>query len=192
MIPQRCLDLKEQIRQTTLVWLSVLLFLTGVIFSLKIGKEFSRGANISFAMLGFVLLIVDRSLWRFLLFRGLAEQKFSGRETVLITTGNTDTDQSCIRNLVKHGYHLRHHFSFPDVARSTQRRNEAIAEVLQYLRGSDVQEVVVSGDLRDWPEIRDFLSRLRVLPLPVTLIPTGAASELLHTALTCGRRCRLY
>ena len=55
--PAELLDLKEQIRQTSLVWLSVLLFLAGVIFSLKIGKEFSRGANISFAIVGFVLLV---------------------------------------------------------------------------------------------------------------------------------------
>ena len=178
--PAEMFDLKEQVRQTTLVWLSVLLFLTGVMFSLKIGKEFSRGANISFATLGFVLLIGDRVFWRFLLSRGLAEQKFSGRETVLITTGNPNTDQSCIGNLVKHGYQIRHHFSLPDITQSKQRRNEAIAEVLRYLRGSDVQEVVVSGDLRDWLEIRDFLSRLRALPLPVTLIPTGAASDLLQ------------
>ena len=177
--PAELLDLKEQIRQTSLVWLSVLLFLAGVIFSLKIGKEFSRGANISFAIAGFVLLVVNRSLWRYLLLRGLAEQKFSGRESVLITTGNSSADQACIRNLIKHGFYLRHHFSFPDVGESAQRRNDAISEVLQYLRGSDIQEVVVTGDLTDWPDIRDFLSRLRVLPLPVTFIPIGAASELL-------------
>jgi Undecaprenyl-phosphate glucose phosphotransferase len=177
--PAELLDIKEQIRQTSLVWLSILLFLAGVIFSLKIGKEFSRGANISFAILGFVILVLHRSLWRYLLLRGLAEQKFSGRETVLITTGNPSTDQACIQNLVKHGFQLRHHFAFPDVMRSADRRNEAISAVLNYLRGSDIQEVVVSGDLKQWTEIRDFLSHLRVLPLPVTLIPVGAAAELL-------------
>ena len=190
--PAELLDLKEQFRQTSLVWVSVLLFLTGVIFSLKIGKEFSRGANISFAISGFILLILDRSLWRYLLLRGLAEHKFAGRETVLITTGNAEADQACIRNLIKHGFHLRHHFSFPDVARSARRRDEAISEVLGYLRGSDIQEVVVSGELTDWSEIRDFLSRLRVLPLPVTLIPTGAAVGTSYAAVTRRRRCRLY
>jgi len=177
--PAELLDLKEQIRQTSLVWVSVLLFLTGVMFSLKVGREFSRGANISFAIVGFVLLIAHRSLWRYLLVRGVAEQKFSGRQTVLITTGDPNADKSFIGNLVKHGFQLRHHFSLPHIVQSPQHRNQAISEVLGYLRGSDIQEVVVSGDLSNWPEIRDFVSRLRVLPVPVTLIPIGAASELL-------------
>jgi Undecaprenyl-phosphate glucose phosphotransferase len=177
--PAELLEFKEQTRQTIVVWLSVLLFLTGVVFSLKIGKEFSRGGYISFAIAGLVLLVIHRSLWRYLLVRGLAEGKFSARETVLITTGDPGTDQSCIANLVRHGFQLQRHFSFPNVIQSTQRRKEAISEVLGYLRGSNIQEVVVSGDLKDWLDIRSFLSRLRVLPLPVTFIPIGAASDLL-------------
>jgi Undecaprenyl-phosphate glucose phosphotransferase len=173
------LELKEQTRQTILVWLSILLFLTGVVFSLKIGREFSRGAYISFAISGLVLLLIHRSLWRYLLVRGLAGEKFSGRETVLITTADPGTDQACIANLVRHGFQLRRHFSFPNVAKSSLHRKEAIAEVLGYLRGSNIEEVVVSGDVRDWLDIRSFLSRLRVLPLPVTFVPIGPASDLL-------------
>jgi Undecaprenyl-phosphate glucose phosphotransferase len=177
--PAQLMNVGNQIRQTSLVWLGVFLFLTGVMFSLKIGKDFSRGANLSFAAVGLGLLVVQRVLWRSLLVRGLSERKFSGREIVLITTGDANSDHGCVGNLINYGFRLQRRFSFPNIARSAQLQNEAVSEVLSYLRGSRIQEIVLGGDLKDWSTISEFLYRLRTLPLPVSFIPTGAAAELL-------------
>ena len=43
------LSLKSQIREIALAWGAILLFLTGVAFTMKIGDEFSRGATLIFA-----------------------------------------------------------------------------------------------------------------------------------------------
>src|SRR5579883_139982 len=176
--PAELLHFKAQLRGLALAWVTVFLFLAGVVFALKIGKEFSRGAYLSFAAFGLAILVVQRVFWHNLLTRGLAERKFSGRDIVLITAAGMTADQACARDLVSHGLRLRHHFQLPDPQSSRGRRDEIISDILSYLRGSNIQEVMVSAGLKSWPEISDLLSRLRALPLPVNLIPVGAGSEL--------------
>ena len=77
--PAELLSLRVQAGSTTTTWLSVFLFLSGAVFALKIGDQFSRGAMLSFAGSGLVLLIVQRILYRRFLSRGLKGQRFSGR-----------------------------------------------------------------------------------------------------------------
>ena len=51
------------------------------------------------------------------------------------------------------------------------------------IRGSDVEEVVISASLERWPELHNLLSEFRVLPIPVNLVPAGALSELFKLPL---------
>ena len=175
--PSELLDFKLQIRQLSLAWLSVFLFLAGVVFTLQEGKDFSRGANLSFAALGLVSLVLLRLLWRELLRYGVAERKFTGRNIVLITTGDLHADHGS-DPLVSHGYRLQRQFTLPDQDQSSRRLDETIGEIIKYVRETEVEEVVLSADLKYWPEIGKVLSKLRVLPLPVNLIPIGATSQL--------------
>ncbi len=178
--PAELLSLKAQIRSIAVIWIGVFLFLAGVVFALKIGKEFSRGAVLTFAAVGMGALIVQRLFWRSLLRRGLAEHKFSGRNIVLITDGAAPSEQDLIGSLASHGFQLKHHFALPDHEHGLRGRDQMISKVLAYLRGSDIQEVVVSADLNRWPEVSSLLSRLRILPLPVVLIPVGPGSEIMR------------
>lgn len=185
--PAELLQFKAQLKGVALSWISVFLFLAGIVFALKIGKEFSRGAYLSFAVSGMAALIVQRVFWHNLLTRGLAERKFSGRDIVLITAGGMSADPACASDLVNHGFRLRHHFQLPTAHSSQGRREEIISDILGYLRGSNIQEVVVSAGLANWSEIGDLLSGLRALPLPVNLVPIGAGSELFkRSARTVG------
>jgi exopolysaccharide biosynthesis polyprenyl glycosylphosphotransferase len=47
------------------------------------------------------------------------------------------------------------------------------------LRGSDIEEVIVGADVQHWVDLKTLLSGLRVLPLPVSLMPVGLASDVL-------------
>jgi putative colanic acid biosynthesis UDP-glucose lipid carrier transferase len=40
--------------------------------------------------------------------------------------------------------------------------------------------VIVTADLSRWSEIRAFAGELRLLPFPITIVPTGAATDILH------------
>jgi putative colanic acid biosynthesis UDP-glucose lipid carrier transferase len=46
------------------------------------------------------------------------------------------------------------------------------------VRGSDIEEIVVGANLDHWSELNSLLLELRVLPLPVNLVPIGPISDL--------------
>jgi Undecaprenyl-phosphate glucose phosphotransferase len=173
------LSLKTQIGSVTTAWLGVFLFLFGAVFALKIGDQFSRGAILSFVIFGLGLLIAERIFFRGLLRRGLEGQRFSGRNAVLITDDATSSE-ALVPILLKHGFQLQQRHSLlsqdPDPARQLQY----LAQVVEDLRGSDVQEIIVTVDPKRWDDLNSLLVAFRKLPLPVTLIPVGTASAILH------------
>ena len=78
------LSLKSQVREVTFAWSAILLFLTGIAFTMKVADDFSRGATLSFAVSGLATLIGTRIFWRIFLADGLSVRKFIGREVLLI------------------------------------------------------------------------------------------------------------
>jgi Undecaprenyl-phosphate glucose phosphotransferase len=177
--PAELLSLKSQVVATTATWIGVFLFLSGVAFALKVGAHFSRGATFSFAASGLVLLIAQRLFWHQILGRGLSNQKFTGRKAVLITDNVSTATREMTSRLLTHGYQLHRQFILPDFYRDKAAREEIAGEIISYLRGSDVDEVVVGVDVKRWAKLDNLLSELRVLPLPVSLIPVGVASDIL-------------
>ena len=178
--PTQLLALKAQVRAVCLVWTSVFLLLTGAVFALKIGQEFSRGAMLLFAGFGLGALIALRVLGRVFLANGLALRKFSGRNTVLITDHLPTAEPGVLRVLTRHGFRVERHFALPPPDAEPEKRQEAIARAIAYMRGSDVQEIMVGTDLDRWPELRRLITELRILPLPVNLIPVGPLAEIFN------------
>ena len=109
--PAELLVLANQIRAVCLTWITVFLLLAGAIFALKIGSEISRGTSIFFAMFGLMALIVHRRVTEFMLVKGLAEKRFSGRNVVLITDefgqGQRDADPGARRHRLSRQEKLR-------------------------------------------------------------------------------------
>jgi putative colanic acid biosynthesis UDP-glucose lipid carrier transferase len=177
--PESLLDLKAQINGVVVVWGGVFLFLAGIVFALKIGEEFSRGAILLFAFGGLGCLLIERIFGRSLLRHALKEHKFRGRKVVLVTESDLPEEEAIIANLIKYGFQVQHHFVLPHHRQGSLVRERTIMQVVTHLRGSDIHEVLVSSELDRWPELSDLLTGLRKLPLPVNLIPLGATSELL-------------
>jgi putative colanic acid biosynthesis UDP-glucose lipid carrier transferase len=175
--PTELLVLRNQIRAVCLAWTSVFLLLAGTVFALKIGNEISRGASMLFAMFGLIALIVHRSVLRDLVAKGLAGRRFSGRNIVLITD-HSQMGASLIHTLTGLGFRVEGYFIFPPPGADSRRRERVIAKVIEHIRGSDVEEIVVGADPNRWSELRTLVAELRVLPLPVSFVPLGTASEI--------------
>jgi putative colanic acid biosynthesis UDP-glucose lipid carrier transferase len=173
--PSEMLVLRNQIRAVCLAWTSVFLLLAGTVFALKIGSEISRGTSLLFALLGMIALIVQRSVLRNLLAKGLAERRFSGRNIVLITDHSQMADADLAQTFARLGFCVKANFVFPPVPADACR---VVSGVIKYIRDSDVEEIVVAADLNRWSELRMLAAELRVLPFPVSFIPLGTASEL--------------
>lgn len=172
------LNLKSQIWRIVTAWVVVFLFLTAVAFAIKVGGSFSRGATLSFAVSGLAVLIGSRVLWRIILADGLAVRRFSGRKVILIAEQALSLDSGLFQTLTQHGLELAHHFVLPTDRKDTQRRKDVIAQAISKARGSNIEEIVVGANLVHWSELNSLLSELRVLPLPVNLIPVGPMSDL--------------
>jgi Undecaprenyl-phosphate glucose phosphotransferase len=170
------LNLKSQVLKTAAVWAAVFLFLTAVAFSMKVGGDFSRGATVSFAFSGIAVLIGARAAWRGYLAGGLAVRRFSGRKIVLIAEQGSIAGSGLLESLARHGLQLAHHFVLP--AEGVKQRKAVIAQAIAAVRGSNVEEVVVGANLDNWRELNGLLAELRVLPLPVNLVPVGPTSDL--------------
>lgn len=50
--------------------------------------------------------------------------------------------------------------------------------MIDHVRGTDIQEVVVAADPNRWSEIGTLAEELRVLPFPITLMPHGAIADI--------------
>jgi Undecaprenyl-phosphate glucose phosphotransferase len=175
--PTELLVLRNQIRAVCLAWISVFLLLAGTVFALKIGHEISRGTSMLFAIFGLIALIVDRSILRDLVAKGLAGNRFSGRNIVLITD-HSEMGTSLLHTLTGLGFCIGGHFIFPPPGADARRRERLVAKVIEHIRGSDVKEIVVGADPNRWLELRTLVAELRVQPFPVSFIPLGTASEI--------------
>ncbi len=176
--PAELLVLRNQVRAICLTWMSVFLLLAGTVFALKIGAEISRVTSMLFAMFGLLALIVHRRVLRNLLAIGLAGRRFSGRNIVLITDHSKEGDAGLTQMLTGLGFCVKRNFSIPPPSAESWHRDKVVAKVIEYIRGSDVEEVVVGADPNRWSEVRSLVAELRVLPFPVNFIPLGTASEI--------------
>ena len=173
-LPQ-LLNLKSQIRSVTVKWSLVFLFLTAVAFAMKVGESFSRGTTITFAISGLLALIGMRIVWRTYLADDLAVRSFSSRKIALLAEQTIPQDVDLFENLARHGLKPTLQFVLPGDQSGCKR---VIAQAISAIRGSEVEEIVVSFNLDRWPKLEGLLRALRVLPLPVKLVPIGPTSEL--------------
>ena len=176
------LNLKSQIIRITTKWLAVFLFITAVGFTMKLGEHFSRGSTLAFAISGLVALIVARVGWRVFLADGLTVHRFSGRKVVLIAEQAAAVDANLVEILTRHGLQMVQHFVLPANRNNAQRRKDVIAQAIEAVRGSNIEEIIVGANPDHWSELNNLLSELRVLPLPVNFVPVGPLSELFKLA----------
>ena len=177
------LSFKKQVRQIAVQWILIFLFLTAVAFTIKMGGAFSRGATLSFAGAGLAGLILVRVLLRIVLADGLAVRKFSGRKVVLIAEETSAAETDLVKTMKRHGLQLANHFVLPAADKDVKHRKNVIARAISSIRGSDVEEVVISADLERWSELHSLFLEFRVLPIPVNLVPAGAMSDLFKLPL---------
>lgn len=181
--PAKLLALRTQIQSVAVTWLAVFLFLSGVVFALKIGSHFSRGAIFSLALCGLCLLLVQRIVYCNVLARGLAGHRFSGRRVILITDEAPEAASPLVQMLLRYGFLLDRQFVLPAHQQGWGQFDELFSGVVAYLRGSKVEEVIVGVDVNRWKDLSKLLSHLRVLPLPINLVPIGTASDILRHPL---------
>ena len=176
--PTRLIVWEDQARSVLAAWCGAFLILASGVFSWGVSHDLSRGDVLLFWAIGVVALLGHRAVWKFALPRALESGALRGRTIVSISCEENIPPQFT-DNLTRHGYHAVAHFHMPDAG---PRAEEVIESVISLCRTSDIQEVMLFVDPERLSNVRSVARGLRVLPLPVTLVPFGTLAQLFHRA----------
>jgi undecaprenyl-phosphate galactose phosphotransferase/putative colanic acid biosynthesis UDP-glucose lipid carrier transferase len=160
-------------------WGLAILLLAVILFLFKSGAEVSRGSIICFSLLGGVGLVLSRRAAKQRLRSALLAGAIRGRRAILIGTQH-ELAQFARRDLLVR-------FGLDEVERVVLPRNEAFSGLLaaatetalQRVRATPAQEIVLALSWSNTADVELLLDRLRVVPLPVRLLPDRAVSTIL-------------
>ena len=176
--PSSLVNWSLQTRNIATLWMVTFLVLAGVAFALKIGKEFSRGAVLLFAIVSPAVLIIHHGLWRAVIEAGRRRGSFRACKSILICIHECSEAsriaQAHARELELHGFRIDRTYQLS----ADTLPQDLIERVVEFARGSEVEEIFVAADLRRWREIPGLVRPLSKLPLPLTLLPDEASAAL--------------
>lgn len=183
--PIELLVFRNQVRAVCVTWTLLLLLIWAAYGFGRPGA--SQEANPLFAAFGLALLVAERWGVRSLLIRGLSGRKFASTNIVLISDQPLWKNAGLSETLAMHGYSVKGRFSLPPIGFGPAGRRRLTSRVIDHIRNSQLDQVVVEASPERWPELRVFVADLRVLPFPVMFVPVGTTSELLrHPMRTLG------
>lgn len=172
--PERLIVIDDQARSVLSAWCGAFLILASGVFTWGVSHDLSRGDILMFWAIGAVGLLIHRLVWRAVLPRALESGALRGR-TVVSMSCEEAVPQRFADNLSRYGYHILAHFHVPAGEPSAE---DVVDNVISLCRTSDVEEVLLFVDPERMTYLRSIAKRLRVLPLPVTLVPFGALAQL--------------
>jgi Undecaprenyl-phosphate glucose phosphotransferase len=165
-------------------WLLAVLILVGVLFLLKSAAHYSRGGLITFALLGFVVLLGWRALLGAQLRNALAQGRVTGRRVILIG------DEEELARLSPHnllmdfgardvGRFMLSSYYKPNDTELSSRDLETIKDAICAARAREAEKVFISIAWSDLQRRKLICERLRVLPIPILLLPDSSTEMLL-------------
>ena len=190
--PNGLLYAGAQIRGILAAWGATALFMTSLLFLLKTGADYSRGATISFGFLGIAGIVASRSFTAFNLRRALANGTLGGQRVIVIG----DPEELAIKPktdlLRTYGAREVGRFELsPALGRfelspasgptlsNIARDSEVIDSVIRAARASYAEQVLLALRWVDTARTDFVCERLRALPLPVFLLPDRSVSSIL-------------
>ena len=181
--PNALLSARGQIRGVLIAWGGVVLFMTSLLFLLKTGAHYSRGATISFGLLGIAGIVASRSFTAFNLRRALANGTLGGQRVIVIG----DPEELAIKPktdlLRSYGAREVGRFELSPASGPTLSNiagdSEVIDSVIRAARASYAEQVLLAFRWVDTARTDFVCERLRALPLPVFLLPDRSVSSIL-------------
>lgn len=176
-VPNQLLLWNVQVNNVIWIWCATFFLLSGWLFMWKSG-EVSRGAVMTFWTLGLVVIIAQRAFWRFFIERALEKGSLRGRKIIVIARKRSAMDAKFAGRLVRYGYDLQSEFVVSDVSKN--EADENLAAAISFVRGSDVEEILLVIRNEDLAWLGTVVDQLRILPVPVTWITGGIAADLVR------------
>jgi undecaprenyl-phosphate galactose phosphotransferase/putative colanic acid biosynthesis UDP-glucose lipid carrier transferase len=175
-------------------WGLALLVLAVVLFLFKAGAEASRGAVVCLSVLGGAGLVLSRRAAKLQLRSALMAGAIRGRRAILIGTQNELAQFGQLDLLVKFGLDEVDRVVLPrnDVSNLSSGLQKVQTEaVLRRVREVAAEEIILALPWSHTADVQLLLDCLRVVPLPVRLLPDRAVSTILHRQTSTPQRSYL-
>ncbi|MDI4238194.1 undecaprenyl-phosphate glucose phosphotransferase [Bradyrhizobium sp. Arg237L] len=176
-------DLPRQLRITLTTWTGVFAALLAIAFTMKVSEEFSRGTTISFYLVGLIAL----SLWKTVAARwtrrALREGAFANSRVVVIAEQGLQATSAAMLELCQHGYRLMRVFEIRSSELASPLLMSSIGprfdELVAYAREQRIEHVFLLMNWSRQHAIDSLLDGLKILPIPVHLVPDANVSRFL-------------
>lgn len=174
-----------QVGRSTLAWLMTFAFLATLAFLLKIGAAFSRGEMLLFFSCGVILTAVMRLAVAHACTLVISSGALKPNRIVLVGLVDQLTGNEALSALDEYGYAVERAFHLPiqDGICDKEALKTRLREIVHYVRVKNIDEVIVGIPWSSTDLIGEVESGLRVLPVPVKLVPDTMTCRLLSRPL---------
>jgi Undecaprenyl-phosphate glucose phosphotransferase len=179
------LRLRWQVGRSTLAWLMTFAFLATLAFLLKIGAAFSRGEMLVFFTSGIILTALMRLSVARVCTLVISSGTLKPNRIVLVGSVDQLTGNEALAVLEKYGYAVERAFPLPTVQDgiSDEALKTRLREIVHYVRETSIDEIIVAIPWGQTDLIDRVESALRVLPVPVKLVPDTMTCRVLNRPL---------
>lgn len=188
--------LHKELWAVTLAWCAVLTTLTLIMFLTKRGSDFSRGWFLIWAVLGWLTLMLERGVLRWLL-QALRRRGYNLRRIVIVHNNRQGMEVARgIEAAPWTGLKVAALFCTADAAHCradeekeaeglprSMARFEGLTALADYVRREQVDQVWIALPLKEEETIRTVLHALRHLPVPLRYVPDISGLRLLNQSI---------
>ncbi len=168
----------SEIREVVLIWTAVFLCLSVVALALSAGDMFPRKAIILFFVVGLSGIIFLRSGTK-RLYASLARSDVLAKPQVVVVQSDERASDSVLQAINASGCDVCRTFALP-AACSESALLECMDKLVEYVRRRSVDEILLAASWADISLIEKITGHLRVVPVPVKLLPDHLVSTLLE------------
>lgn len=178
--------LKWQVGRSTLIWLVVFVFLATFAFLLKIGADFSRGEMLLFFTSGIFATAAMRIAVAHVCTVVISSGVLKPNRVIVVGLADELAANETLSTLERYGYAVAQVFSLP-LDQSCTFDEEALRirlrEVVCYVREKSIDEIIIAVPWRLTDLLGGVENELRVLPIPVKLVPDTTTGRILDRPL---------
>lgn len=180
-------NLPRTFRMTLTTWTFLFGALLAIAFTMKVSDEFSRGTTISFYLIGLAVLLAWKTAAARWTARALRTGAFANGRALLIAEFGLAASSNAVDDLGQHGYRLMRvmevrpkDLDSPLLLSSLAPRFE---ELIAYARESRIEHVFLLINWSRQHAIDSILDVLKILPVPVHLVPDANTARFLRYPL---------
>lgn len=178
----------RQIKWATGCWFVAFAAMICFVFLMKASGDLARGAGMLFAGGGYLVLVLNRLLWRFGLAKALAAGTVRRRSVAVLTTARWAPGAPEFAVLDGSGLKVVEQFVVDDLG-CDRSRGDALRRLVASVRGSAIDEIVVALPSKDLHQLERLVEGLHAVPLPVRLLPDSSLSRIaLQPTRSAGNR----